>query len=398
MPTTFPLFVMIVRDLPLDYRKPFIFLLFIVLSVISTNLSAQAEWEDVDASKLSWSISNNLTVHSRKLSYLSVANTIAETKENKKNHRWHHENATLYMIWNERNNHEISFRIRNNNSDPGKIYRVYETKKGKIVKKWHKKSVYWGFAITVNNKSGGTSTFTQYFADNKYLNNIYTYTSSCNDNHEWAPSVNPKVQTIRLTYDGKEIKLYGGNGYTLINTFRNATSVSRIEILAGTAAWIDVTDLTLKKQTTYGIVKPLIETAKQQLGKQEFSSAVRTLTEIIGHYGYRNAEIYTMRAFAYASQKMNKAAIKDCTEALTYNPSFEDAYYIRGLCKLMEDDDAGVNDLRKAGKRGAAVLKESGLENYYPSSQSQNSSKKGHNNRKSTPKRLLKKDPNFKIE
>lgn len=78
-------FLKIARSLDLDSHKLFTFWLFIVLSTISTGLSAQEEWEEVDASKLSWKISNNLTVHSRKLSYLSVANTIAETKENKKN-------------------------------------------------------------------------------------------------------------------------------------------------------------------------------------------------------------------------------------------------------------------------------------------------------------------------
>ena len=78
--------------------------------------------------------------------------------------------------------------------------------------------------------------------------------------------------------------------------------------------------------------------------------------------------------------------------------AFEDAYYIRALCKLMDDDDTGANDLRKAGKQGAAALKESGLEDSHSSKISKNPSKRGNNNQKSTPKRLLTKDPNFKIE
>lgn len=383
-------------------------LLLLCVGLVPAFLQAQEEWEEVDISKLSWHISSDASVFSNKLEHLIIANLMAETKEDKKNNSWHYEHATLNISWDEPRKTEISFRIRNNNDNPNYRYRVYErTRKGTQKEKWHEKEIYWGFYIMVNNKSGGTSSFYQYYCNRKSRNNSYTYTDMSNSEIGWLPNHDISVRTVRLVYDGSNIQLYAGTGETLLKTFYNAKSVASIQIMAGTAAQIEVTDLQFKRQTDYGVVKPLIEKSGRELGSKDFSAAARTLTEIISSYNYRTAEVYTMRALAYASQELFQSAIADCTSALSYDANYEDAYYIRGLCKLEQNDDTGVNDLRKAGQQGIVILRENGLYDYYPSErrslQQQTGSDSrnvndGAGNRRTTKRRILTKDPNFKID
>lgn len=390
-----------VRSNILPYARLFIFI-FLCLN-FTTNLGAQEEeWEIVDISKLSWRMSSDVSVYTNTPYHLSIANKVAETKEDKKNNRWHYESASLDIVWNETRKYEISFRIQNNNNKPSSYkYKVYEkTKKGKLKEEWHNKDIYWGFIISVNNSSGGTSTFYQYYSDRKTYNRSYTYTDARNSEQDWGPCVDLAIRTVKIVYDGSNILLYAGKGETLIKTFHNAKSVACIKIVAGTAANVEVTNVQFKRQTDYGRVKPLIEKAQNELEKEEFATASRTLTDVIDSYNYKNAFVYTLRAWAYASLDLYQSAIADCTTALTYDSTYEHAYYIRGICKIGLNDDTGVTDLRKAGQEGIVLLREYGLYDYYPSNKQsqQNSRNRGINNRHPNQRKMLKKDPNFKID
>lgn len=71
-----------------------------------------------------------------------------------------------------------------------------------------------------------------------------------------------------------------------------------------------------------------------------------------------------LRAYAYRAMELYKSAIADYTSALSCKPDDEDAYYERGLLKLHVEDITGIDDLKKSGEFGRALLLEYDLMNY----------------------------------
>jgi len=67
----------------------------------------------------------------------------------------------------------------------------------------------------------------------------------------------------------------------------------------------------------------------------------------------QNAYLLYNRANLYASRKDYQQAIRDYTQALAVDPNMAEAYFNRGLCAIYnKQEDAGVNDLSKAGEMG----------------------------------------------
>ena len=59
-----------------------------------------------------------------------------------------------------------------------------------------------------------------------------------------------------------------------------------------------------------------------------------------------------------------KSAIEDYTKALECNPEDEDIYYARGMLKLQIQDVTGIDDLKRSGEFGRALLIEYDLLDY----------------------------------
>ena len=73
---------------------------------------------------------------------------------------------------------------------------------------------------------------------------------------------------------------------------------------------------------------------------------------------------YMLRAYAYRAMELYKTAIADYTSALDCKPGDEDAYYERGLLKLHLEDITGIDDLKRSGEFGRALLIEYDLLDY----------------------------------
>lgn len=77
--------------------------------------------------------------------------------------------------------------------------------------------------------------------------------------------------------------------------------------------------------------------------------------------GYKNYDIYIKRAKAYFASEFYNNAIDDCTKALFYK-STTDAYLLRGKAKLLKSDVSGIDDLKKGGSEGLALIREMELD------------------------------------
>lgn len=75
-----------------------------------------------------------------------------------------------------------------------------------------------------------------------------------------------------------------------------------------------------------------------------------------------DADMFYKRAVAYEGLGEYIYAISDCTSALKCNPNDENAYLLRGKCKIKMGDPTYIKDLQKGGKEGGTILKKLGKE------------------------------------
>jgi len=115
----------------------------------------------------------------------------------------------------------------------------------------------------------------------------------------------------------------------------------------------------------YSDIQDIICRGNELLRLERYDEAVRQYDYVINR-GYRNADIYMRRACANVLRDYLFSAIEDCYSAISYDKRNIDAWCLLGLCKITHNDYSGVNDLRRAGERGANLLKKMGLYDYYP--------------------------------
>lgn len=103
------------------------------------------------------------------------------------------------------------------------------------------------------------------------------------------------------------------------------------------------------------------------LENENYQAAIKTLSIIIDSKSTNNENryyAYMLRAYAYRAMGLYKSAVVDYTGALTCKPNDEDAYYERGQLKLYLEDVTGIDDLKKSGEFGRALLREYDLLDY----------------------------------
>lgn len=88
-----------------------IFFLVFLCSLVNIKLSAQAEWESVNTDSWSWGYNNELNIFSKTVSKLSIWNSDAETKEDKKNNKWSSKTITMQIPFTGSRPYTISFQI-----------------------------------------------------------------------------------------------------------------------------------------------------------------------------------------------------------------------------------------------------------------------------------------------
>ncbi len=332
----------------------------ICFMLINTLAWAQSEWENVGSSYFKWGSNYNVKISSNSLSNLSVWNWHAETPENKRNNRWSYQNVTMDINWRETRAWKITFDIRNENNRYDYKYSVTD-EHGKET--WHKDAIYWGYEITANNSSGHR-TFTKYYCDRKNYNSSYGYVDTWDSNRSsWAPAYTRSSRSVSIEYDGKNTIKVTTDGEHL-HTFYGSRSLSSIKIYVGCAADVRITNFKVQRKTLYSEVKPFISSGDSKYGQGDYWNAATEYSKAIDK-GYKNYDIYYRRASAYYSAEFYNNAIDDFTQALSYKKS-EDAYLYRGLAKLSKNDITGVDDLKKGGTKGLALIREFEIDNLTP--------------------------------
>lgn len=350
----------------------------IALFAFSCHITAKGEeqeWENLPVKSLSWSKNTSLNYYTYSNTDLSVWNSNENTAE--KGH-WNREESYIQFsqLAGRKNNRKFIFQfsIRNENNQPSKKYRVYGTnKKGNREEKWHENNIYWGFQIDMNTISGGTSSYTQYFADRKSYNSAYYYTDVWNsDRQSWASGRDVTTRHFKLEFDGSSTAKLSisedGTNYESIKTFTSVSGIKYFNVELGSAAYVHVSNLSYVQLSDYGVAKPEIDKAISEYNQGNYSKTISIISNLLNNY--KAAFPYYIRGRAYSSNKLNKAAIDDFSSALTYSCDAElrrNIYFNRGICRLLLDDyDNGVADMRNAGEEGKAFLKEYNLENYQP--------------------------------
>ena len=110
-----------------------------------------------------------------------------------------------------------------------------------------------------------------------------------------------------------------------------------------------------------------INEAVEELKNENYQSVIKMLSNIIASKATDNEHryyAYMLRAYAYRAMELYKSAIADYTSALNCKPGDEDAYYERGLLKLHLEDITGIDDLKRSGEFGRALLIEYDLLDY----------------------------------
>lgn len=118
-----------------------------------------------------------------------------------------------------------------------------------------------------------------------------------------------------------------------------------------------------------------------------YSSAIAILNGALKKH--ENPNGYYLRAGAYYGLKNIRAAIQDCNKALSYNINTENAsavYYLRGLCHfLIEDEESGILDMKRAGEDGLKFLEENGYTSPQSAAKQKNNNAKNPTKKNQTP-------------
>lgn len=332
-------------------KKFFVMAVSIILTSMTSFVYAQSEWENVNTTNLRWSSNLKLRISSHSLANLIMWNPSAQSKEDERNNKWSSQNVRMGINWQETRPWRITFSIWNSNNRPDYKYKVYDEHHRE---KWHTGEIYWGYIIKVNKAYGDT--YIKYYCDRKGYNSSYSYTDTY-DNiiNRWVSSYDRSKRDVVISYDGVNTITVSSDGQTL-HTFYGAKSISEINICAGPAAEVHVTNFTIQRQSIYGKVKPFLTSGDSKLRNNDYWGAIEEYSKAIDN-DYKNYDIYYKRASAYYMAEFYTNAIDDYTKAISYRGS-EEAYFYRGLAKLNRNDATGIEDLKRGGTKGQALVRE----------------------------------------
>lgn len=94
-----------------------------------------------------------------------------------------------------------------------------------------------------------------------------------------------------------------------------------------------------------------------KMNQKEYQQAVYAITKVLKDKSQRSADAYFKRAKAYAALGNNVYAVADCTSALSFEPNYSKAFFLRGKCKFEIGDPTYLADMQNCGKEGIEYLK-----------------------------------------
>lgn len=307
--------------------------------------------------------SNSVTLH----------NWIAESKENKKQNRITARNGILPLYVNGTSK-RISFGIEDINNNPSQYKYPVQTANGKTE---YTQDIYWGITVYMAGVDG-KEYYIQYLFNNKGAKGgnygiVNTYQSaSCSFNmsgkgvlhgtfdNGWqsCSGLPTKVEIILQENNHCGINF---NDYSIPEAdFASVDGVRRVEFNLYAGAKIRVYNLKVERKSVYSKVSSFITAGDSRMRDGNYYQAASEYSKAIDR-GYKNYDIYFKRANAYFASKFYNNAIDDCTKAISYK-STTDVYLLRGKAKLLKSDASGIDDLKKGGSEGLALIREMELD------------------------------------
>lgn len=342
-------------------------LLLCGLLLFSVSAHSQTEWE---VQPRTFTITPNFSLNISDISSnaATLHNWIAEPQQNKKQHLISWKNAVLPINIRRFSNDlaiRVSFDIQDIHNNPTNYKYAVQNEKGKTE---YTRDIYWGVAIYMEGIDG-KEYYLQCIFHNKGARGYQSASKSfrCSGkgvrrvlDENWK-SCNglPSCFTITLQEDNMCLIYpwpYPSGGWE----FSSIRAVKRVEFLLCAGAKIRVYNLKVEKQSIYAKVSSFITAGDKRMRDGNYYQAALEYSKAIDK-GYKNYDIYFKRAEAYFANKFYNNAIDDCTRAIIYK-STTNAYLLRGKAKLLKSDASGVNDLKKGGSEGLAIIREMELD------------------------------------
>lgn len=342
---------------------------------LGLNVFAQSEWEET---KKTISIFSTDGLHINNDTYNSrMWNIKAATKEQKKNNEIAYQTGKLNIFfYNDAKTTQFTKKmvIDIHDDHPSNYrYRVFNDK-GR--EEWVNGDIYWGLRVDFKGTDGNS-----YYVAAWYKNVGGTYWESKTGIHaygyvpgrgrfdeQWqrhAYSSDEMPDRVSITYqtDGTCLIQFGTYPNKTF-TINNVSYTTDIKFMIGSGAAITVSNYRIMKETVYAKVKTHVQNGDSRAKNEDYLGAAEAYSKAIDG-GYKNYDIYYKRASAYYCAEFFYNAIDDYTSALAYK-STEDAYLYRGLAKLQKNDISCVDDLKRGGTKGQALIREFGIDNSNP--------------------------------
>lgn len=343
-------------------------ILIALLWLFCINAYSQTEWER-KSHIFKITSNNNLNISDVSSSGATLYNRIAESKENKKRNiitpRYGTIPINIYRFSNDPAT-RISFNIQDIHNDPSNYKYAVQNEKGKTE---YMRDIYWGITVYMTGTDGKEYNI-EYIFQNQGANLLQSsYQSFCTLGH-----------TIRSgTFNSGYEKCYGlptqieiilqenntcdiiWDEYSIANTsIGDMRGIRRIDLNLFAGAKIRVYNFKVERQSIYAKVSNFIIAGDSRMRDGKFYEAATEYSKAIDK-GYKNYDVYFKRAKAYFANEFYNNAIDDCTKAISYK-STTDAYLLRGKAKLLKSDISGIDDLKKGGSEGQALIREMELD------------------------------------
>ena len=424
-------------------------LCFVTTLVLATQICYGQPNTIVDNRKIYISASSDLSVTNNNSNRVTLWNSHAETKENKRKNVVHSATGAINLYVSRTysdGEKQIILDIYDKNWNTGNMKYSVLNEKGK--RKWTR-DIYWGIEIYMTG-TDGKEYMVEYFFNNREGHKSYHLSGYGSLHGKFDNGWNktyyelPSRITLTLTNDsGRQVCLIEPNSLGIAQNASNIREVKKIVLKLGPGAQLDIYNLTIKQQrnttttssssaskpsstsstktgttktgttsstskASSNYVEDCIENGDKQMQLGNYAQAAQSYTQAIIS-GRKNYQIYIKRAKAYFNMESYKFVIDDCTNAMIYSKTNE-AYLMRGLAKLYSGDTSGVDDLDLAGEEGKAVLRK--LEKLIEEQEAENKAQRAttpprkekelvKEQNVSTPPqkgRSLTKDSNFKID
>ena len=309
---------------------------------------------------------------SKTSSDVTLGNPFATDRSSKRLNMVHRLSGKLLLpisVTNSSGDRGMSFIIEDINNNPSKYkYSVINESNGK---QEHTDQIYWGIQVNMEDDQGLERNICFWFANigTTYLRNG-GYSCNISGNtpqrgefddgwQEYYSNIIPQTVNIfikkvdqnhfraDIEFDNWELK-----GCSI----DNITRITDVEFIMGSGSKIRISNLQYHNETEYAKYADIITKANRLMDDKNYLQAAVEYSKVI-EQGYKNYDIYIKRANAYFAHDFLVNAIEDYTTAISYEPK-QEAFLLRGKAKLLHSDASGLEDLKKGGVEGEAILKE----------------------------------------